>query len=107
MKSKKEIQTIWEYKVKSEFVTQFQSAYEPTGDWAILFQKCPGYIKTELKRDIENPNRYLTIDYWQSYSQFSEMKNIVATEYRLLDKLCEGYTESENHIGIFEVVGSV
>jgi heme-degrading monooxygenase HmoA len=98
-----EIQTIWEYKVKGDQLTQFQNAYGPNGDWARLFQKCPGFIKTELQRDIEDPNRFITIDYWQSYSAFSSIQNLIATEYKILDKLCEEYTLSENHIGIFEI----
>ena len=103
MNPEKEIQTIWEYEVRSDQLTQFQDAYGPNGDWARLFQKCPGFIKTELKRDFKNPIRFITIDYWQSYSAFSAIQQLIATEYNILDKLCEEYTLSENHIGVFEV----
>jgi heme-degrading monooxygenase HmoA len=102
LNSEKEIQTIWEYEVKADQITQFKEAYGPNGDWARLFQKCPGFIKTELKRDIKNSNGFITIDYWQSYSAFSAIQQLIATEYKILDKLCEEFTLSENHIGIFE-----
>jgi heme-degrading monooxygenase HmoA len=105
--SDKEIQTIWEYEVRSDFIAQFITAYGPNGDWVKLFLKCPGFIKTELKRDLDNPNRFVTIDYWQSYSAFSSMKQLIATEYKDLDNQCEAYTLSENHIGIFEMVDNV
>jgi hypothetical protein len=104
LNSKHEIQTIWEYEVLGDYITQFQNAHGPNGAWVKLFQKCPGYIRTELKRDLDNPNRFLTFDYWRSYSAFSSMKQIIGTEYRILDKLCEPYTSLENHIGIFEII---
>ena len=107
LNSKKEIYSIWEYKVKAEYIAQFQKAYGAAGEWAILFQKCPGYLKTKLKRDIEILGRYVTIDHWRSYSQFADMKNKIGTEYGLLDQLCEVYTESEKHIGVFEIVEGV
>lgn len=105
MNSEKGIQTIWEYEVRSNHIAQFQNTYVPNGNWVRLFQKCPGYLKTELKRNLDTPNRFLTVDYWQSYSDFSSMKLIIADEYRILDKLCEVYTLSENHLGVFESVG--
>jgi len=104
MGSEKKIQTIWEYEVRSEHITQFKNAYGANGDWVRLFQKCPGYLKTELKRNLDNPNIFLTVDYWQSYSDFLSMKLIIADEYSILDKLCEVYTSSENHLGVFEIV---
>ena len=103
MNIEKAIQSIWEYEVREQLVSQFEIAYGPEGDWVKLFRKCPGYLKTELKRDIENPNRFLTIDYWQSYSAFSSIKIIIPTEYDALDKRCGDYTLSENHVGVFEI----
>jgi len=97
------VQSIWEYEVRDSFIAQFKNAYGPNGDWVKLFQKCPGYLKTELKRDINNLNRFLTIDFWQSYSDFSTIKKIIAAEYEALDKHCCNYTLSEIHIGVFEI----
>lgn len=103
MNRENEIQSIWEYEVKKQFIPQFEKAYGPEGDWVKLFRKCPGYLKTELKRDIENPNRFLTFDYWQSFSAFSSIRQIILSEYKALDKRCDDYTISENHIGVFEI----
>ena len=97
------IESIWEYEVRDHFLPQFKIAYGPNGDWAKLFQKCPGYIKTELKQDIDNPNIFLTIDFWQSFSAFASIKQIIAAEYEDLDKRCNNYTLSEKHIGLFEM----
>ena len=103
MNGKHIVQSIWEYEVRDHFISQFKIAYGPNGDWVKLFQKCPGYLKTELKRDIDNPNRFLTFDFWQSYSAFASIKQIIAAEYEVLDKRCDDYTLSENHIGVFEM----
>ncbi len=102
----REIQSIWEYEVRKQFISQFVDAYGHEGDWVKLFRKCPGYIKTELKRDIENPNRFLTFDFWQSYSAFSSIKRVIRAEYEALDNRCDDYTLSENHIGVFEMTES-
>ena len=98
------IKTVWEYEVSKSSLDDFLRAYEPNGDWAQLFLKCEGYLRTELHRDTKNEFRFLTIDYWQSLELLNSMKQSIEIEYRLLDKICEDYTLSENHIGIFEEI---
>ena len=97
------IQTIWEYEVKTEYLLQFKNTYGPDGDWAKLFRNCPGYLKTDLKCDVTDPNRFLTFDFWRSYAEYLAMKELIAEDYTILDKLCDAYTRSEKHIGIFEI----
>ena len=104
MNSIKEFQTIWEYEVRVAYLSQFLKAYGPNGDWVKLFQRCSGFLYSELSRGVDNPHIFLSIDYWQSYSSFSAMKQIIAVEYKILDELCEAYTLSEKHIGLFETV---
>ena len=101
MNSQSNFQSIWEYEVKDEFRTDFIEAYNSNGLWVKLFRECEGHIETELKQDIDQPNRFITIDYWQSHSAFSAMKQTISDEYNKLDKRCEAYTLSENHIGFF------
>ena len=101
MNSESNFQSIWEYEVKDEFRAEFIEAYSSSGLWVSLFGQCKGYIKTELKQDVDHPERFLTIDYWQSQSAFSAMKRAIGDEYNKLDKQCEIYTLSENHIGFF------
>jgi heme-degrading monooxygenase HmoA len=101
LNSESNFQSIWEYEVKDIFRAEFIEAYSPNGLWVSLFGRCGGYIKTELKQDVDHPRRFLTIDYWQSQSAFSAMKQAIGDEYNKLDKQCEAYTLSENHIGFF------
>ncbi len=96
-----EIQSVWQYIVRDEYFADFVKAYAPDGDWARMFQQCQGYIKTELKHDIDNPQKFVTIDFWQSHSAFTAMKLTISDEYKKIDIQCEAYTLSENHIGIF------
>ena len=104
MNADNQIQAVWAYEVKDEFIDQFKEAYGPDGKWANLFRHCPGYIKTLLLRDFDNPNRFITIDSWQSYAAYSSMKEIVTSEYEYLDKQCEPYTATEDHLGIYEMI---
>ncbi len=101
LNSESNLQSIWEYEVKDKFRAEFIEAYDSSGLWVSLFRQCKGYIKTELKQDVGHPKKFLTIDYWQSQSAFSAMKQTIGDEYNKLDKQCEAYTLSENHIGFF------
>jgi heme-degrading monooxygenase HmoA len=101
LNSQSNFQSIWEYEVKDKFRVDFIEAYNSNGLWVKLFRKCKGYIKTELKQDVDHPKRFLTIDYWRSQTAFSAMKQTIGDEYSKLDKQCEAYTLSENHIGFY------
>jgi heme-degrading monooxygenase HmoA len=94
-------QSIWEYEVREKFRPDFVRAYDSNGTWIKLFSRCPGYLNTELKRDVENANRFVTVDSWESFSAFSSMKQSIGSEYTKLDNKCEVFTQSENHIGFF------
>jgi heme-degrading monooxygenase HmoA len=89
--------------VSEEFEDKFISAYESNGDWARLFRQCDGYIRTDLLRDSDNKRRFVTIDYWDSRSQYLSMKDVIQKEYSKLDSQFETYTEKETHIGYFEL----
>jgi len=101
LSSESHFQNIWEYEVKDKFRAEFIEAYGPSGLWVSLFKQCNGYIKTELKQDVDRPKRFLTIDYWRSQSAFLAMKQTIDDEYNKLDTQCEAYTLSENYIGFF------
>ena len=49
-------------------------------------------------------NKFITIDYWKSEKHFTEMKQSIVEAYDTLDKQCEHFTISENHLGYFNNV---
>ena len=89
----------WEFCPRPEKRREFEEAYGPSGDWAQLFQKAEGYIRTELYRDEKKPGRYFTLDFWQSRAAFCTFKQQNSAEYRALDEKCSALTEEENFIG--------
>ena len=70
------IALVFSYEVRD--IEAFEQAYGNEGEWAQFFRQRPGYIGTELLRDVEIPGRYLVIDRWES----AEAYNAFATEYR-------------------------
>jgi len=56
----------------------FERVYGPEGEWAHFFRQGSGYIGTELLHDVEEPERYLVIDRWES----SEAYNTFLEEHR-------------------------
>jgi heme-degrading monooxygenase HmoA len=95
---------IWEFRVSESWIREFEECYGPNGDWAALFRKSQGFLKTELVRDKTDPTRYLTIDYWQSKDAYSEFRSAFQGEYDELDKQCESLTVQEIKVGEFTSV---
>jgi heme-degrading monooxygenase HmoA len=95
------IAILWTYRVEPSWAVLFEAIYGPEGDWAQLFRQADGYRGTELLRESEG--RYVTIDRWDSASDFQQFKASFADAYVLLDTRCEALTEAEEFIGEFEV----
>ena len=96
----------WQFVIRPGREAKFEAAYGPEGDWGQLFRRDPNYVRTELVRDIENPRRYLTLDYWASEQAYGNFRAQHAEEYKRIDTRCEALTESEKLIGKFVTVDS-
>jgi heme-degrading monooxygenase HmoA len=97
---------VWEFQVRLAREAEFVQKYGPEGAWARFFRGAPddmspGYIRTELVRDVAVDFRYLTLDYWQSEEEFKRFREQNLAEYERLDKEFEGLTESETRLGAF------
>ena len=94
---------IWEYTVKENRKPEFLAAYGPDGDWAQLFSIDSSFLGTNLLHDIENKDRFVTIDYWVSKGDLDAFKKQYSNEFASLDERCEEHTISEEFLGDFEV----
>lgn len=95
---------IWEYHVKVERLTEFENIYASTGAWAQLFKKHPGYLGTELLRDLNETQRYITIDRWVSSEAYNSFQAKWQAEYKKLDARCENLTGSESFLGTLLII---
>ena len=98
------IEIIWEFVVKEEARGQFELAYGPGGAWSKLFARSPGYRGTTLLRDTNNPNKYQTIDMWDTLDQREQMLADHEEEYTNLENNFAEWTEAKAELGIFRVV---
>lgn len=96
---------IWEFRVSPGMEAMFEKHYGPGGTWVQLFRKGEGFIATELSRDLKEPGRYLTLDFWSSQGAYESFREQHATRYKEIDAECEEMTESEAEIGRFARVG--
>lgn len=103
MNSPSQVIILWEFFVKEESEQLFFNAYNAKGIWVQLFQNGKGYIKTELWKDAKQPFRFVTADYWNSELEYRAFQTTHRDEYETIDKLCDGFSERENFIGIFEI----
>ena len=93
---------VWEYRVRAGREAEFLEAYGPQGTWVQLFRRAPGFVRTELHRDRVQPERFLTLDYWESEESWQAFRSQFRSEYEAIDARCAALTLSEHEIGKFE-----
>lgn len=93
--------SIWEFLVRPGSEPDFERIYGPEGDWARLFRKGQGYVRTELTRDLDAAGRYVVLDYWNSREDYDQFRSQHRAEYGELDRRCQGLTEMETPMGSF------
>ena len=97
---------VWEFQVRQAREAEFVQKYGPEGDWARFFRGAPdnmspGYIRTELVRDVSDHLRFLTLDVWKTEADFNDFRERHLAEYKRLDREFEGLTERETRLGAF------
>lgn len=97
---------IWEYLVLPDRVVEFVELYGPQGAWSDLFRQSTGYNRTELHRDRIQPNRFITVDYWQSYDAWFDWRALFEAEFEELDRRGEQLTADERELGQFHCVSA-
>ena len=97
---------IWQYTIDTNLEAEFLDAYRPGGEWARLFSKDPGYIRTELLQSSSSKDQYMTVDYWVSESARDSFRVKYSQEFDELDQKCEKYTKDEVLIGDFYSIES-
>ena len=95
---------LWRFRPLPGRQIEFENAYGPAGDWAMLFYRGDGYLGTELLRHSDNPREYLTVDRWISRDAYETFREGFDSEYRQLDNRLEGLTEEETLLGTFEAL---
>jgi len=98
------IEIVWEFVVKEEARGQFELAYGPGGAWSKLLAQSPGFRGTTLLRDTRNPQRYLSIDLWDTEAEREQMLAERKAEYSDLEAAFDEWTESRTEVGIFTVL---
>jgi heme-degrading monooxygenase HmoA len=98
------IALVFRYEVRDP--EQFERVYGSNGEWAQFFRGGAGYIGTELLRDLEEPERYLVIDRWESTDAYNAFLEEHREEYlRRSDETRFHYVQ-ELRFGTFENVWS-
>jgi heme-degrading monooxygenase HmoA len=80
----------------------FEEVYGANGSWAAFFRGGAGYVGTELLQDIEQPDRYLVVDRWESRDAYNRFVEDHREEYmRRVDETAFLYRQ-ELRLGTFE-----
>jgi heme-degrading monooxygenase HmoA len=97
---------VWEFRPIAGTEARFEEAYGPRGAWARLFSTGEGFVATELNRDLKDPARYLTLDFWESRKAYDSFRENHTAEYAAIDRQCEALTAEEREVGAFERIVS-
>jgi heme-degrading monooxygenase HmoA len=92
---------VWQFEVRPKHVAEFEKQYGSAGVWAQFFSQSDGYLGTRLLRDAEQPDHYITLDFWKSEGAFQEFENGFREEYKALDSTLEHLTVTETRLGAF------
>ena len=95
---------IWAFRPRAGRERDFEQAYGPAGRWAALFCEATGYHGTDLLRAADGSGRYVTVDRWQSGTDYQAFRVARQAEYEALDRECEALTASEELVGAFVAV---
>ncbi|MGH7623416.1 MAG: antibiotic biosynthesis monooxygenase family protein [Gemmatimonadaceae bacterium] len=95
---------LWKFRVRQGSEPAFAKVYGPAGAWATLFRSSPGFLGTELLRDLEGARRYLTVDRWLSRESYESFRRERRAECELLDHEGEHLTDVEALVGDFTTV---
>jgi quinol monooxygenase YgiN len=98
------IQIVWEFRIAADKRDDFERHYAASGTWAEFFQRDAAYKGTQLLRDRTDPCRYVTIDRWDDEDSYGAFRAMHRQEYTALDQQMQALTESEQRVGVFEVV---
>lgn len=97
---------IWKFRVRRGAEAAFRKMYGPSGDWATLFRATPGFLGTELLRDLEGGHHFMTIDRWQSRQAYEGFRRDRSAEYAALDGEGAQLTDVEALVGEFTAVST-
>jgi heme-degrading monooxygenase HmoA len=92
---------LWEYEVKPGNAARFERVYSPSGDWACLFQRDPHFRGTQLLSVPSRDHCFLTLDYWDTETDYRAFLAVNQAAYGELDRSCEDLTVRERHVTSF------
>jgi heme-degrading monooxygenase HmoA len=92
---------IWEFLVPPDKIKEFEAAYGPEGAWAQMFKRSPAFTGLQLLHCEDRFGRYLTLDCWESATDFENFKRNFAADYQLLDAQLQGLASAETRLGGF------
>ena len=98
------IALVFRYEVRAQ--EAFERAYGPEGEWAQFFRQGRGYVGTELLHDVEEADRYLVVDRWESIEAYNAFLIEHQDEYMRRSDEARFHYVQELRFGTFENVWS-
>jgi heme-degrading monooxygenase HmoA len=94
------IALVFRYEVRDP--VGFEEVYGPDGEWAQFFRSGTGYIGTELLHDVDESERFLVIDRWESADAYNAFLAEHRDEYLRRSDEARFHYAQELRFGTFE-----
>jgi hypothetical protein len=86
---------VWDYEVPVRAQPAFRAGYPSQGDWTELFGRAEGYLGTELYRDADRHDHFLTVDRWRTERDWHAFRERFGADYAALDARFDGVATEE------------
>ncbi len=96
------VEVFYRYRVHPQQAAAFEHAFGPNGPFANLFKTHPGYRRTRLFRHRGEEDVYLSVDVWESKSDWDAFRAAHAERYAQLDRELHLLYLEEHLLGFFE-----
>ncbi len=82
---------------------EFEAVYGPGGIWVGLLSQADGYLKTEVRRESVDENRYRVRDFWSWHRDFEIFRSRQQARYERLESwvFAERLVERELFLGAY------
>ncbi len=97
---------MWAFRVREGAQEEFERLYGANGEWVRLFRRSRFYLGTELWRDRDQPNRYITVDRWRSRAECERFLREQRSDYEVLDALGRRLTIAEARLASLDRIGA-
>jgi hypothetical protein len=98
------IELVREFVIHGDMCAQFELTFGPGGAFSELFASKPGFRGLSLMRDVDNSQRYLSVEIWESKARRAEAIEKDQEGFSELDEMLDRLASARTDLGSFRLL---